>query len=509
VSRGLSIDEEYGLNVSVVRTDPFYPPPPFHPGLRYPEYPYSKKFIAPEPNPVYAAVRDALRLLGLDVQNFGTPSWNPFREILSDVTKVLVKPNFVNHFNPLSVERPYFEALVTQGAIIRPVLDYLALASRGDLEVVLADSPVQSADLEVLRRRTGIDSAIDFVQTESQGRCIISIVDFRETMMRIDERGALLGHVNLAGDPSGYIMVDLGCDSSFACFDGHEHLFRVSDYDPMRMSQMHSNGQHQYVLPKTILECGLFINVSKLKSHGKTGVTLSLKGVVGVAGDKSSLPHYRVGNPEQGGDECPATTLITSARQRWGYPLRCSGNTVWRMVRPVGKMLMRLNQLIHRGEPLANARDGDWYGNDTIWRTIHDLNRIVFFADRAGRLMNKPQRKYLALVDGVVGGDGDGPLRPNPVPAGLVVAGFDPLAVDIACTRLMGLDWQRIPLLARYDMSRKYPFSNFNGDLSKIMLRSSDPAYNRPLPYVSPVHRFRPSDGWKGHIELPADDLPH
>lgn len=498
-----SKDAKQSLEVSVVRTDPFYPPPPFHPALNYPEYPYSDRFIASQPNPVYAAVRDALHLLGLDTKNFGTPFWNPFREILSGVAKVLVKPNFVNHFNPISDEQPHFEALVTQGAIIRPILDYLALASEGGLQVVLGDSPVQSANLEALLRRAGIDSAVDFVQTQFQGRCRISIVDFRETMMRTDPSGALLGRVNLAGDPGGYITVDLGSDSALTPFEGRESLFRVADYDPLRMIQMHSNGHHQYVLPRTILECGFIINVPKLKLHKKTGVTLSLKGVVGVAGDKASLPHYRVGDPEQGGDECQSKTLITSARQRWLYPLRGKGKNTWRLALPMGRMLMRVNQILHRGDPLSGVRDGDWYGNDTIWRTIHDLNRIVFFSDQSGRLRDKPQRKYFTLVDGIVGGDGDGPLKPNPVFSGLVIAGFDPLAVDIACTRLMGLDWQKIPLFARYDLGKKYPFSSFDGDLSMILLRSSDPDFNIPLPYVSPVHRFRPSHGWKGYVELP------
>src|SRR5262249_34282964 len=90
-----------------------------------------------------------------------------------------------------------------------------------------------------------------------------------------------------------------------------------------------------------------------------------------------------------------------------------------------------------------------WEGNDTIWRTVLDLNHILFHADRAGVLKDTPQRRYLALVDGIIAGEGEGPLASTPRAAGLLVAGCDPVLVDVACTQAMGYRLDRIPMIAR------------------------------------------------------------
>ncbi len=50
----------------------------------------------------------------------------------------------------------------------------------------------------------------------------------------------------------------------------------------------------------------------------------------------------------------------------------------------------------------------------------------------------------VAVVDGIVGMEGDGPLFGTPVQHGLLAVGRDPLAVDIICTRLMGFSPESI-----------------------------------------------------------------
>src|SRR4029079_7607653 len=76
-----------------------------------------------------------------------------------------------------------------------------------------------------------------------------------------------------------------------------------------------------------------------------------------------------------------------------------------------------------------------------------DLNRVLFFADREGVLRDTPQRRYLTIVDGIVAGEGEGPLGATPVDAGLLVGGFDPALVDVAAARAMGLDPLRIAMI--------------------------------------------------------------
>jgi uncharacterized protein (DUF362 family) len=58
----------------------------------------------------------------------------------------------------------------------------------------------------------------------------------------------------------------------------------------------------------------------------------------------------------------------------------------------------------------------------------------------------KPQ---LAIVDGIVGMEGDGPIMGPPKPAGVLVMGRNLPAVDATCARIMGLEPQRVKHLAQ------------------------------------------------------------
>jgi uncharacterized protein (DUF362 family) len=54
----------------------------------------------------------------------------------------------------------------------------------------------------------------------------------------------------------------------------------------------------------------------------------------------------------------------------------------------------------------------------------------------------------LAIVDGIVGMEGDGPIMGVPRPAGVLVLGRNLPAVDATCARVMGIDPARVPYLA-------------------------------------------------------------
>lgn len=54
----------------------------------------------------------------------------------------------------------------------------------------------------------------------------------------------------------------------------------------------------------------------------------------------------------------------------------------------------------------------------------------------------------LAVVDGIIGMQGDGPLFGTPVQHGVLVVSSDPVAADIVCTGLMGFDYEEIPHLS-------------------------------------------------------------
>ena len=78
-----------------------------------------------------------------------------------------------------------------------------------------------------------------------------------------------------------------------------------------------------------------------------------------------------------------------------------------------------------------------WPKNELHWRGIP--NSIVDIA-----CTHTP---HLAIVDGIVGMEGDGPLNGTAKFLGAIVMGLDLVAVDATCCRLMGLPADRIPTL--------------------------------------------------------------
>jgi uncharacterized protein (DUF362 family) len=78
-----------------------------------------------------------------------------------------------------------------------------------------------------------------------------------------------------------------------------------------------------------------------------------------------------------------------------------------------------------------------WPKNELHWRGIDQS--IVDIA-----LTRTP---HLAIVDGIIGMEGDGPLNGTPKALGALVMGIDPLAVDATCCRLMQLDPEKIGYL--------------------------------------------------------------
>jgi uncharacterized protein (DUF362 family) len=54
----------------------------------------------------------------------------------------------------------------------------------------------------------------------------------------------------------------------------------------------------------------------------------------------------------------------------------------------------------------------------------------------------------VAVIDGIVGMEGDGPLFGKPVSHGLLAAGRDAVAVDVTCAQLMGFSVDSVPHLA-------------------------------------------------------------
>jgi uncharacterized protein (DUF362 family) len=76
---------------------------------------------------------------------------------------------------------------------------------------------------------------------------------------------------------------------------------------------------------------------------------------------------------------------------------------------------------------------------------------ILHWAGIAGSILdiNSTVRPDFAIVDGIIGMEGNGPIQGTPKSSQVLVLGDDPVAVDATCARVMGLDPQRIDYLAK------------------------------------------------------------
>ena len=470
--------------------------PPYSPGRAYPEYPFGSGTLSRDANGAYDGVRNALKLMDLDVAHFDQKDWNPLGGIIRPGDTVVLKPNFIREFR--ETQAGHADCLITHGSIIRAVLDYACIALQGRGRLIIADAPQNDADFDAIRRITGLDEIQEFYRRQSHFD--VEVFDLRpERAKKIN--GVIVGHEPLPGDPAGYVRVDLGRHSMLAEVESLCHLLYGSEYDTSEIRRHHTGGVHEYLISGTILNADCIINLPKLKTHKKTGITVCLKNLVGINGNKNWLPHHRLGTPAQGGDQFAddgvrhrvERTVMAGFRRL--FPLLGPAKSV------LAKPLLRLGKRAFGDTNTDTIRSGNWYGNDTTWRMVLDLNRILLYADRSGRLQDHPARRLFCVVDGIIGGEGNGPLDPTPRAAGVVLAGANPLAADLVAAKLMGFDHERLPLLREGLRAHSLPLVVFSYD--DVTCASNEEPVERALSHMKGLDvRFRPHFGWQGHIRL-------
>ena len=65
------------------------------------------------------------------------------------------------------------------------------------------------------------------------------------------------------------------------------------------------------------MEADVFINIPKLKTHKKVGLTCALKNLVGINANKNWLPHHTEGTTDRGGDQFPASNRKARLEHTW------------------------------------------------------------------------------------------------------------------------------------------------------------------------------------------------
>lgn len=415
---------------------------------------------------------------------------------------IVIKPNWVLHETD---PRYPIAALVTDARVITETAAAAAELFPGVQSITVGDCPLQRADWPLLCAQSGLAPRIAELSRRHGGR--IAFRDLRRDVFTYRDGHLVAVSGDGHGDPLGYCEVRLGERSHLEEVSGQADRFAIHDHDRAKTRANHRQGDHRYFVSRTFLDADLVINLPKWKTHSKTGLTGALKNLVGINGDKAYLPHFSKGAPSWGGDEYwdrgrfmywLQNTLREALRDtRWAY----------RLVRPPWLAFKAVRSAVLRNSggapPDFYVGGGSWHGNQTIWRMIYDLNLVIQHADGDGVLRPDPQRAYFCIVDGLIAGEGDGPLFPRRRDIDWLVCGDDPFAIDATLAWFMGFDPVRLPIIAR----RAQYLGTAWGDFDLSALAVTLDGVEGPLTSFAVRHDFTPPPGWRNHVERPMAAL--
>lgn len=462
----------------------------YSPSIKYPEYKYN--IISTGENRVYNSIRKIFIDCKLDSKNIGTSAWNPLGEFIKPGNIVLIKPNLVLHMNNRKGYEDDLDCLVTHPSIIRCVLDYVDLALKGTGTIYIGDSPVKDCNLHKLYRKYGYNKIQDFYSTTPN----VKWVDLRGPEEERQEKCELSG-----------IKVNVRDKSYFYNYPNQKGL-RTPNYDYHKVMSHHNGDMQEYFVNELVLKADVVINLPKPKTHRKSGFTGNLKNFVGINYSKEYLPHHTIGDPNSIGDEYYKQTLL---RRHASWIRSCrdivrvksnrhNKSAMVFLLRIYENALRKMDRLFNINNALLQVTEGTWYKNDTLWRTVLDLNNVVHYADRNGILQVNKQRTVIHLCDMVVSGEEEGPLAPSPKKQSMLLFGTNGVELDALLVKIMHF---KISCLASIDMALKNHLLEC-ADLQDIIINSNLGKYDGKHLINCKFAEFSPfvaAIGWKGYIE--------
>jgi uncharacterized protein (DUF362 family) len=217
-------------------------------------------------------------------------------------------------------------------------------------------------------------------------------------------------------------------------------------------------GVARYRIAPAVLQADVVISVPKIKVHCSGGVTLTMKNMLGII---------------------PA----------WDGPYGSA----------------ELKDCAHASDvDMAQGPRGKYLDNDTIWRSMADLNRILLYADAAGQLQPLRQRRYLTIVDGIVAAE-ESQYQPHPRPLGTVIIGTDPVTCDAVTARIMGFDPRKLRSVTRPEQIPTHPLGPWRPSSVRVITSwgsGLDAVYRAAL--APELHVY----SWQGQVEAGDFDPP-
>jgi uncharacterized protein (DUF362 family) len=387
-----------------------------------------------ENNICYPLVEEALMLLNPDNLE------NPLSNLVRPGDDVVIKPNWCTQY--------IFPLPITHPSLIHAVAEMAARAGAARVRIVEAPMTMSHAATWFYGRTfINMPAWLDHLNRKHPG----TVFEHQDgnadefTWVRLGDRSLLAEHpIDALRHDTGYVEKDI--------------FYYVPDsrgYDP--------NGYEHgiYAIANSYLEGDVFINFPKMKTHAWTGITIALKNLMGL---NLMSTVYRM--PPERAKEYLSATQDPSRRENG--------------MRDVPHFDGRYADIYNLAE---SAPD-----NDVLWRSLSDLNRIIHFCDREGRLQETRQRRYLNIVDGIIGTEGDGPITGYRVNSHTVIAGTDPVRVDAVASRVMGYDPRRIPLVRNAaELPSGYIFGRMDGYEESVVTSAGDGEMPQVHPYEQPA----------------------
>lgn len=377
---------------------------------------------------IHEAMLRGFELLGYDLEN-------PLATIIKPGDRVFIKPNFVadkyRESCPL-VDNIY--SIITHPSVIKATVDFAVKALKGKGEIVIGDCPSIDADFNNLMELTQLKAL------ENMYDVPVRIYDLRDEWCDdLKNYGFKSKMKELPGDPEGSSILNLGKQSLF--YGDNPLLFRGIYNKRWQTIRHHLFNKHEYKISNTMLNSDVFISIPKLKTHHKIGITVNVKGLVGINTDKNFLIHWKVGSPSLGGDE-------------WYNPKGFQEYLLLILRHLLNDLLPERFYFWLRGKtnsklftteesPCGQKHRGSGIKNETCWRMAADLYKL-FVEQR------KDKVRFFSIVDGILAGEGDGPFCAEAKPSGVLLMGKDFIDVDCLAAKIMNFNPHRIKYLRHY-----------------------------------------------------------
>ena len=253
-------------------------------------------------------------------------------------------------------------------------------------------------------------------------------------------------------DPQHTPLVDMG---SYSALNGVSRTWFDAHGKPMKVDG--EPGVGRYRISRFVFDADVVVSVPKAKVHCSGGITVAMKNAIGIipAWDGTYNDGYL--------KDCAHTSDVDQA----------SGNR------------------------------GIYLDNDTIWRTMADLNRIIRYADANGIVHTTPQRRVYCIVDAIAAAQAS-QYDQIPFPLNTIIMVSDPIAVDAVTARCMGFDSRQLKSVQNPALKHELPLG-FSLP-AEIKVQTNDQGlshlYRQALQPELQVY------SWQGFLEADDFDAP-